>query len=137
VCPEPGSQADLGRFLNDPSLLWNLKCRYAKDEIYTYTGYILIAINPYKNLAVRPVYPNPNPAAHVVCGYCGSGGSLHATMALPVTVHTSTWYEKAVPPLVAAASVCALDPAEISATSHRSTTMTACFSTRASRSAHS
>ena len=37
-------------FLNDPSLLWNLRARYAHDKIYTYTGYILIAINPYKSM---------------------------------------------------------------------------------------
>ena len=40
-------------FLNDASLLHNLRCRYEMDKIYTYTGYILIAINPYKNL---PIY---------------------------------------------------------------------------------
>lgn len=37
--------------LHEPSLLHNLRCRYAKDLIYTYTGYILIAVNPYKKLA--------------------------------------------------------------------------------------
>ncbi len=41
-------------FLNDPSLLWNLRFRYEHDKIYTYTGYILIAINPYKNMG--PLY---------------------------------------------------------------------------------
>ncbi|XP_044008895.1 unconventional myosin-XV [Aphidius gifuensis] len=34
--------------LNEPSLLWNLKIRYDKELIYTYTGSILIAVNPYK-----------------------------------------------------------------------------------------
>lgn len=38
-------------YLNDASLLWNLRCRYLGDNIYTYTGYILIAINPYKNMS--------------------------------------------------------------------------------------
>ena len=38
-------------YLNDASLLWNLRCRYMSDSIYTYTGYILIAINPYKNMS--------------------------------------------------------------------------------------
>jgi hypothetical protein len=37
-------------YLNDASLLWNLRCRYLSDSIYTYTGYILIAINPYKDI---------------------------------------------------------------------------------------
>ena len=37
--------------LHEPSLLFNLRCRYNKDLIYTYTGYILIAINPYKALS--------------------------------------------------------------------------------------
>ncbi|EOD09565.1 hypothetical protein EMIHUDRAFT_448407 [Emiliania huxleyi CCMP1516] len=37
--------------LHEPSLLFNLRHRYAKDLIYTYTGYILIAVNPYKKLA--------------------------------------------------------------------------------------
>eukprot|EP00004_Rigifila_ramosa_P024751 TRINITY_DN7254_c0_g1_i1.p1 TRINITY_DN7254_c0_g1~~TRINITY_DN7254_c0_g1_i1.p1 ORF type:complete len:1460 (-),score=473.86 TRINITY_DN7254_c0_g1_i1:45-4352(-) len=36
--------------LNEPSLLHNLRFRYANDEIYSYTAYILIAINPYKRL---------------------------------------------------------------------------------------
>eukprot|EP01043_Picozoa_sp_COSAG02_P010080 COSAG02_NODE_349_length_24073_cov_102.816092_6_plen_1343_part_00 len=38
-------------YLNDASLLWNLRCRYLSDNIYTYTGYILIAINPYKDMS--------------------------------------------------------------------------------------
>ena len=41
-------------FLNDASLLHNLRCRYEMDKIYTYTGYILIAINPYKDMG--PIY---------------------------------------------------------------------------------
>ena len=36
--------------LHEPSLLHNIRCRYAKDLIYTYTGYIMIAVNPYKTL---------------------------------------------------------------------------------------
>jgi myosin-5 len=34
-------------FLNEPSVLHNLRARYEQDDIYTYTGPILIAINPF------------------------------------------------------------------------------------------
>ena len=34
-------------YLNEPSVLWNLKVRYRTDDIYTYTGSILIAVNPF------------------------------------------------------------------------------------------
>jgi len=39
--------------LHDPNLLHNVKVRYQKGEIYTYTSFILIAMNPYKQL---PLY---------------------------------------------------------------------------------
>lgn len=38
-------------YLNEPGVLENLKDRYQLDDIYTYTGTILIAINPFQNLA--------------------------------------------------------------------------------------
>ena len=34
-------------YLHEPGVLWNLKCRYSLDDIYTYTGTILIAVNPF------------------------------------------------------------------------------------------
>ena len=34
--------------LNEPGVLWNLKKRYMYDDIYTYTGNILIAVNPFQ-----------------------------------------------------------------------------------------
>ena len=38
-------------YLNEPGVLENLKDRYQLDDIYTYTGTILIAINPFQNLS--------------------------------------------------------------------------------------
>ncbi|GLT47521.1 hypothetical protein SLA2020_212130 [Shorea laevis] len=37
-------------YLHEPGVLQNLKCRYDIDEIYTYTGNILIAVNPFRRL---------------------------------------------------------------------------------------
>ena len=37
--------------LNEPSILENSRARYASDDIYTYTGKILIALNPFANLS--------------------------------------------------------------------------------------
>lgn len=37
-------------WLHDPSLLHNIRVRYNKNEIYTYTAYILISVNPYKSI---------------------------------------------------------------------------------------
>ncbi|XP_071696471.1 myosin-15 [Rutidosis leptorrhynchoides] len=37
-------------YLNEPGVLDNLKKRYALNEIYTYTGSILIAVNPFTKL---------------------------------------------------------------------------------------
>ncbi|XP_037094410.1 unconventional myosin-XV-like isoform X2 [Pollicipes pollicipes] len=34
--------------LNEASILWNLKLRYDKEMIYTYTGSILVSVNPYR-----------------------------------------------------------------------------------------
>lgn len=40
-------------YLHDPSLLNNVRIRYSRYEIYTYTAYILIAVNPYQSI---PIY---------------------------------------------------------------------------------
>ncbi|KAL5559547.1 hypothetical protein UlMin_035758 [Ulmus minor] len=37
-------------YLNEPGVLYNLQRRYALNEIYTYTGSILIAVNPFTKL---------------------------------------------------------------------------------------
>ncbi|XP_044493143.1 myosin-6-like [Mangifera indica] len=37
-------------YLHEPGLLQNLKARYDMNEIYTYTGNILIAVNPFRRL---------------------------------------------------------------------------------------
>ncbi|CAK9187637.1 unnamed protein product [Ilex paraguariensis] len=37
-------------YLHEPGVLQNLKTRYELNEIYTYTGNILIAINPFQRL---------------------------------------------------------------------------------------
>ena len=34
-------------YLNEPNVMWNLASRYQQDYIYTYTGSILIALNPF------------------------------------------------------------------------------------------
>ena len=42
-------------FLHEPAILHNLRLRYAENVIYTYTGPILVALNPWKPL---PCYGN-------------------------------------------------------------------------------
>ncbi|KAL0368537.1 UNVERIFIED_CONTAM: Myosin-14 [Sesamum calycinum] len=37
-------------YLHEPGVLHNLRCRYDMNEIYTYTGSILIAVNPFQRL---------------------------------------------------------------------------------------
>lgn len=36
--------------LNHATLMHNLQVRYSKDEIYTYVGPIILAMNPFKSL---------------------------------------------------------------------------------------
>ncbi|KAK5975807.1 Myosin N-terminal SH3 domain-containing protein [Trichostrongylus colubriformis] len=43
-------------FLNDASVLYNLRSRYAAMLIYTYSGLFCVVINPYKRL---PIYTDP------------------------------------------------------------------------------
>eukprot|EP00091_Calanus_sinicus_P000213 TRINITY_DN10155_c0_g1_i1.p1 TRINITY_DN10155_c0_g1~~TRINITY_DN10155_c0_g1_i1.p1 ORF type:complete len:190 (-),score=57.67 TRINITY_DN10155_c0_g1_i1:241-810(-) len=37
-------------YLNEATLLNNVKLRYAKDKIYTYVANILVAVNPYSDI---------------------------------------------------------------------------------------
>ncbi|XP_051129852.1 myosin-6-like isoform X2 [Andrographis paniculata] len=37
-------------YLHEPGVLCNLRCRFDMNEIYTYTGSILIAVNPFQRL---------------------------------------------------------------------------------------
>jgi len=48
----PGGVDDMTKlaYLHEPGVLHNLSTRYGLDEIYTYTGSILIAINPFKRV---------------------------------------------------------------------------------------
>ncbi|KAI9118645.1 hypothetical protein K1719_010977 [Acacia pycnantha] len=49
---EHGGVEDMTRlaYLNEPGVLYNLQRRYALNDIYTYTGSILIAVNPFTKL---------------------------------------------------------------------------------------
>ncbi|XP_057424164.1 myosin-1-like isoform X2 [Lotus japonicus] len=42
-------------YLNEPSVLYNLQCRYNQNMIYTKAGPVLVAINPFKKI---PLYGN-------------------------------------------------------------------------------
>ncbi|XP_015896696.2 myosin-2 isoform X1 [Ziziphus jujuba] len=39
-------------YLNEPSVLYNLQCRYSKDIIYSKAGPVLIAVNPFKDIQI-------------------------------------------------------------------------------------
>lgn len=45
---------DLGNlsFINEPSVLHSIRERYSQLSIYTYSGIVLIAINPFQNVAL-------------------------------------------------------------------------------------
>ena len=44
-------------YLNDASVLWNLRIRYVNELIYTYSGLFCIAVNPYKVRTLSSIYP--------------------------------------------------------------------------------
>ncbi|KEH35883.1 myosin-15 isoform X2 [Medicago truncatula] len=49
---EHGGVEDMTRliYLNEPGVLYNIRRRYLNNDIYTYTGSILIAVNPFTKL---------------------------------------------------------------------------------------
>ena len=55
--PEQGVE-DMTRlnYLHEPALLNNLRHRFALDHIYTYTGKICIAVNPFNWAVSKPLY---------------------------------------------------------------------------------
>ncbi|CAI5704463.1 unnamed protein product [Peronospora effusa] len=70
--------------LHEAPLLDLLRRRYLEDKIYTYTGDILISINPYKNIPMLYNFPEldsigklDNPVPHV---YSTAHGAYHTMM---------------------------------------------------------
>ena len=49
-------------YLNEATLLNNIRQRYLKDKIYTYVANILIAINPYS--VIKDLYAGPTIKAY-------------------------------------------------------------------------
>ncbi|EGF77626.1 hypothetical protein BATDEDRAFT_13697 [Batrachochytrium dendrobatidis JAM81] len=39
-------------YLHEPGVLYNIQLRYAQEQIYTYSGIVLIAMNPFKRLNI-------------------------------------------------------------------------------------
>ncbi|XP_062200234.1 myosin-1-like isoform X2 [Phragmites australis] len=39
-------------YLSEPSVLYNLQCRYSQDMIYTKAGPVLVAVNPFKKVSL-------------------------------------------------------------------------------------
>ncbi len=58
--------------LHEPGVVWNLEARYAQGDIYTNTGSILIAVNPFRPI---PRLFTPEVLAHY------SKGTAEASMA--------------------------------------------------------
>ncbi|KAJ6849255.1 putative myosin-1 isoform X1 [Iris pallida] len=48
-------------YLNEPSVLRTVKCRYSRDMVYTKAGNVLVAINPFKEV---PLYGSDLAAAY-------------------------------------------------------------------------
>lgn len=66
--------------LHEPALLHCLESRYASGEIYTYTGPILIAVNPFKKL---DIYRDHELSCYYNSGLLKSQGIESATQLPP------------------------------------------------------
>jgi len=63
-------------YLNEPSILYNIQNRYNYDNIYTFNGDILVAVNPFKKINIYNIetidyynskpYDNLNPHAYFI-----------------------------------------------------------------------
>jgi hypothetical protein len=78
-------------FLNEPSILNNLLCRFKDDSIYTAAGSVLVAINPF-----RPVTTSPH--SQKLYGLCRSfpfqdGDRIWASMVQPC-IRCFSWFTK-------------------------------------------
>mmetsp|Transcript_33071 Transcript_33071/g.93600 ORF Transcript_33071/g.93600 Transcript_33071/m.93600 type:complete len:1272 (+) Transcript_33071:218-4033(+) len=70
-------------YLNEPSLLHNLRVRHTSDNIYTTAGPVLIAVNPYKRL---PLY-----GPDMVAKYRGCNGGKKCKEPHPFVVADATY----------------------------------------------
>ena len=66
-------------YLHEPAILFCLERRYAKGDIYTYTGPILIAINPFQRL---PLYTSETLDSYYNAGLLKAQG-LESSEQLP------------------------------------------------------
>ncbi|KAG6575650.1 Myosin-12, partial [Cucurbita argyrosperma subsp. sororia] len=60
-------------YLHEPGVLHNLACRFALNEIYTYTGNILIAVNPFRRLPHLSMINEQGSQSILVSGESGAG----------------------------------------------------------------
>ena len=54
-------------YLHEPAILHTLQQRYSESSIYTWTGPILLAVNPFKTL---PIYTPSAVEAYATRGAC-------------------------------------------------------------------
>jgi myosin-5 len=70
-------------YLHEPAILHSLECRYHQSNIYTYTGPILIAVNPFKSV---PLYTTQILESYYNMGLLKSQGIESANSA-PLSPH--------------------------------------------------